>query len=391
MTKSLIYVVLLAAGQSTRLGGDIAKPWRMLNGKTVLEHGLQRLAAHPRIAGGVIVTSQEGGADELAANYGWMHTTGGAERSDSVKAGLMALAGVAPDAVLIHDAARPFVSAKVLDALMAELDAGHRAIIPALAPADSLKTAKDHLVTGRVPRDNIYRIQTPQAFDYELISRLHHEADHAASTDDASLVEDAGEAVKMVAGDAMMDKITTSDDLLRAEIYARGSSMMEVRMATGYDVHKFSDAPGPIMLGGIAIDHDRGFEAHSDGDVVLHALTDAIYGTMADGDIGQHFPPSDDQWKDKDSAFFLAAAARQLSAMGGVITFADITIIAEEPKITPHRPAMRARIAQLLNLPMERVSVKATTSEGLGFTGRREGIAVQAAVTSQLPISSTEA
>lgn len=389
MITSSIYIVLLAAGQSTRLGGDIAKPWRSLNGKTVLEHGLSTLAAHPRITGGVIVTSQGADARDLTANYGWINVDGGAERADSVKAGLRALADVAPQAVLIHDAARPFVNAKVLDALIAELDAGQLAVIPALAPADSLKTAEGNLVTGRIPRDNIYRIQTPQAFDYALISRLHEEADNAASTDDASLVEDAGKAVMMIPGDAMMDKITTSDDLARAEIYARGSDMMETRMASGYDVHKFSDAPGPIMLGGLAIDHDRGFEAHSDGDVVLHALTDAIYGSMADGDIGQHFPPSDNQWKDKDSAFFLDAAAQQLSGMGGAITFVDITIIAEEPKITPHRPAMRARIAQLLNLSIERVSVKATTSEGLGFTGRREGIAVQAAVTTLIPMKSS--
>ena len=186
----------------------------------------------------------------------------------------------------------------------------------------------------------------------------------------------------------MMDKITTQEDLARARLIATGlktTTITETRMATGYDVHKFNDAPGPIMLGGIALDHDRGFDAHSDGDVALHALTDAIYGLIADGDIGKHFPPSDDQWKGKDSAFFLTESIKALKGEGGSLRFVDLTIIAEDPKITPHRDAMRTRIAELLGLPVSRVSVKATTSEGLGFTGRREGIAVQSAVTATFP------
>lgn len=400
-------VILLAAGKSTRLGGDIAKPWRHLAGKTVLEHALMRLSAHPLIRGGVIVVtdgSQED-AKPLAKKYGFSVAIGGAERADSVRCGLSALAPQNPDAVLIHDAARPFIPPEVIDRLMAALTEGHDAVIPALAAADSLKMTHDNKVTSRVDRNGIVRVQTPQAFRFAMIKSLHDNADSNLATDDSSLVEDQGGVVAVVDGDAMLDKITTQDDLMRAEALAKSfgqsfgqsfladtkeGKQMETRMATGFDVHKFNDDKGPIMLGGIAIDHPRGFDAHSDGDVALHALTDAIYGTMADGDIGSHFPPSDDQWKDKDSAFFLIKAAQQLQEYGGNITFVDMTIIAEAPKITPHRDAIRTRLGELLNLSVKRISVKATTSEGLGFTGRREGIAVQAAVTVTIPTESEE-
>jgi 2-C-methyl-D-erythritol 4-phosphate cytidylyltransferase/2-C-methyl-D-erythritol 2,4-cyclodiphosphate synthase len=394
MTFATIHTILLAAGRSTRLGGDVAKPWRQIGGKMVLSHGLDRLAAHPRVDSGVIVVAEDAVADAkmLAAPYGWKVAVGGEERAYSVKAGLDVLAADAPDYVLIHDAARPFVADDVINRILEAFSQGHDAVIPAIAAADSLKTAHNntitgHTVTGRVPRDDTYRIQTPQGFAFELIKRLHDDYTGGHTSDDASLYEDEGGAVHLIQGDAMMDKITTADDLARAELIAKGlqTEMMETRFATGFDVHKFNTGPGPIMLGGVAIDHDCGFDAHSDGDVVLHALTDAIYGTMAEGDIGSHFPPSDDQWKDADSAVFLTAATTQLSNMGGVIRFADITIIAEEPKIAPHRRAIQTRIAELLNLPQNRISIKATTSEGLGFTGRGEGIAVQAAVTVSVP------
>ena len=211
-------------------------------------------------------------------------------------------------------------------------------------------------------------------------------------TDDSSLIEDAGVTVATVDGDPLLAKITTKDDLNFAKIVARGrrnkddAAMFETRMATGFDVHRFSDEPGPIRLGGIDIDHDHSFDAHSDGDVALHALTDAIYGLVADGDIGAHFPPSEDTWKDRDSAFFLEAACTNLRHAGGCLSFCDLTIIAEMPKITPHREAIRARIAEITGMDISRISIKATTSEGLGFTGRGEGIAVQAAATAQFLI-----
>ena len=392
-----VIAIVLAAGQSRRLGGEIAKPWRHLAGRPVLDHAVSAIATHPRINKGVIVAhhSAQDEARALAAPYGWSVVEGGEERAFSVKNGLQALTEQDPDYVLIHDAARPFIPHDVLDRLIDALDNGAKGVIPTLPPSDSLKKVKNSIVLDRVDRDGIDRVQTPQGFDFQLIKSLH-DADHTGqATDDSSLLEDSDHQVTTVMGDPMMDKITTASDLTRAEYLAKGLQLprdnmtsetrLETRVATGFDVHRFSDAPGPIMLGGVALEHDRGFDAHSDGDVALHALTDAIYGTMADGDIGSHFPPSDDQWKGKDSAFFLIAAAEQLTQQNGLISFVDLTIIAETPKITPHRDAIRHRIADLLKISISRVSVKATTTESLGFTGRREGIAVQAAVTVTIP------
>ena len=391
MNTQSVYVVLLAAGKSTRMGGAVAKPWCDLGGMPVLAHSLKRLAAHKMITGGVIVAAADAmdDAQYWADMVGWQVTAGGSERAFSVKEGLAALAPHNPDYVLIHDAARPFVIDSVVDALITALNNGADGAIPGLQPADSLKTVDGEAITGRVDRSSIWRVQTPQAFRFEMIASCHDADKNGLATDDSSLIEDHGGRVVMVTGNVLTDKITTPDDLIRSRIIAAGlerESMRETRMATGYDVHRFNDEPGPIMLGGVALEHDRGFDAHSDGDVALHALTDAIYGVFADGDIGHHFPPSDDQWKGKDSAFFLTQALDSLIAAEGQLTFVDLTIIAEAPKIGPHRDAIRTRIAELLNLPMQRVSVKATTSEGLGFTGRREGIAVQSAVTATFPI-----
>lgn len=392
-----VFAIVLAAGQSRRLGGDIVKPWRDLAGRPVLDHAVSALAAHPRIQKGVIVAQQStlNETEALAAPYGWSVVEGGAERAFSVKSGLEALAAHSPDYVLIHDAARPFIPHDVLDRLIDALDHGAKGVIPTLPPSDSLKKVKNNIVVDRIDRDGIDRVQTPQGFDFKVIKSLHDADKQGTATDDSSLLEDHDHQVTTVMGDPMMDKITTAADLTRAEYLAQGlqtprdnvtfKKHSETRLATGFDVHRFSDAPGPIMLGGVALEHDRGFDAHSDGDVALHALTDAIYGTMADGDIGSHFPPSDNQWKDKDSAFFLIAAAEQLAQHGGTIRFVDLTIIAETPKITPHRDAIRHRLADLLKISISRVSVKATTTESLGFTGRREGIAVQAAVTVTIP------
>ena len=398
------FAIVLAAGQSRRLGGDIAKPWRMLAGRPVLDHAVASLAHHPRINGGVIVASTSAMEDAraLAKPYGWLVMEGGKERAHSVKKGLLALADQDADLVLIHDAARPFIPKDVIDRLITSLDDGADGVIPTLPSADSLKHIDQGEVKSRVSRDGVDRVQTPQGFRYGLITALHQADQDGLATDDSSLLEDGGYVVQAVAGDPILDKITSAADLTRAELIAIGLAkgettmsqpssniLTETRMATGFDVHAFNDQPGPIMLGGVAIEHERGFEAHSDGDVALHALTDALYGTMADGDIGSHFPPSDDQWRGKDSAFFLQAAAEQLAEQGGVITLADLTIIAETPKITPYRDAIRHRIADLLQLDLSRVSVKATTTEQLGFTGRREGIAVQAAVTVTFPIKTS--
>ena len=387
------HVVLVAAGQSRRLGGAVAKPWIDLDGHMVISHALDGLSQHEAVIGGVIVASPDmlQDAETLAHKIGWQAVAGGAERSHSVRAGLDALAALSPspDAVLIHDAARPFIPGAVIDRLAAAINDGYKAAIPVLPSADSLKQVEDCLVTGRIDRDMIARVQTPQAFDFAALVAEHQRNTDTLITDDSTLMEDGNYSVAAVAGDPVLAKITTAEDLDHARIVARGrrktddAAMVETRTATGFDVHRFSTAPGPIRLGGIDIDHDNGFDAHSDGDVALHALTDAIYGLVADGDIGAHFPPTDDAWKGKDSAFFLKAACDRLRDGGGCLSFCDITIIAERPKITPHRDAIRQAIAAITNLDITRVSVKATTSEGLGFTGRGEGIAVQAAATAQ--------
>ena len=397
-----IKVVLLAAGQSRRLGAGPAKPWRSLAGRPVLGHALDAFAGDARIAGGVVVAAADalGKAGELLPDGGWSAVAGGAGRGDSARIGLEALAGDAPDWVLIHDAARPFVPAAVLDRVIAALAGGAEAAIPVLEAADSLKRVDvdGGTVTGRVERGGIGRAQTPQGFAFPLILDLHRRArdGRADATDDSSLAEDAGVAVAAVAGDPALAKITTGADLALAEAQAlagagagalagTGAGGGETRLATGFDVHRFAKGGKGIMLGGVALEHDAGIDAHSDGDVVLHALADAVFGLLADGDIGAHFPDSDDRWKGADSARFLAEAAGRLRAAGGTVLFADTTVIAEAPKVAPHRDAMRERIAGILGLEAGRVSVKATTTEGLGVTGGGRGIAAQAAVTARFP------
>ena len=403
MKTPIVHVVLLCAGSSTRLGGDIAKPWLKIGSAMVMRHALDAFRAHPLITGGVIVAAA-GAMDEAhrqSEGSGWIITEGGMERGNSVRNGLEALARLdpVPDYVLIHDAARPFVPSAVITSLLSALDQGARAAVPVLPPADSLKRMDGNIVAGRVDRNGIARVQTPQAFVFDTILDLHRHST-ATMTDDSSLAEDAGIQVVAVEGDPILNKITNKADLEMAERLASTwplpshpedtpkmakQSFREPRSASGFDVHRFSDDPGPIMLGGIAIDHDRDFDAHSDGDVALHALTDAMLGLISDGDIGTHFPPSDPQWKGQDSSAFLVEAKLRVDQAGGVVTLADLTIIAEAPKILPHRDAIRQRIAAILDLPIHRISVKATTSEGLGFTGRREGIAVMATVSAHFP------
>ena len=300
MSTTRFHAVLVAAGQSRRLGGDVAKPWIDLEGRMVISHALDGLCQHDAVISGVIVASPDmlEAAATLAHKIGWLAVAGGAERSHSVRAGLDALAALSPppEAVLIHDAARPFIPGAVIDRVAEAIHAGHKAAIPVLPSADSLKRVEDGLVTGRIDRDVIARVQTPQAFDFAALVAEHRRNTDALITDDSTLMEDANHSVAAVTGDPILAKITTAEDLDHARIVARGrrktddAAMVETRTATGFDVHRFSTAPGPIRLGGIDIDHDNGFDAHSDGDVALHALTDAIYGLVADGDIGAHFP-----------------------------------------------------------------------------------------------------
>jgi 2-C-methyl-D-erythritol 4-phosphate cytidylyltransferase/2-C-methyl-D-erythritol 2,4-cyclodiphosphate synthase len=304
---------------------------------------------------------------------------GGATRQESVFNGLTAIAaGFAPASVLIHDAARPFVPPAVVDRLLDAL-ADHRGAVPALPLADTLVDRDG----ATVPRDQVFRVQTPQAFDFAAVLEAHRRWPGIKTpTDDAQMVRDAGHPVSMVEGDTALEKLTTAEDWRRAE--AMLASQLVARSGMGFDVHAFG-GDGPIMIGGIAVPHPRGLSGHSDADVVLHAITDALLGAAALGDIGQHFPPSDPQWKGAASHLFLAHAATLVRQAGGIIDHVDCTVIAEEPKVGPHRSAMRCKVAEILQLSIEQVSIKATTTERLGFTGRGEGMAAQAVASIRMP------
>jgi 2-C-methyl-D-erythritol 4-phosphate cytidylyltransferase/2-C-methyl-D-erythritol 2,4-cyclodiphosphate synthase len=293
---------------------------------------------------------------------------------------LEALAVHAPDVVLVHDAARPVIPAGVTEGVLAAL-AAHEGAIPAVPVTDTLKRAEGGVVGMTVPRDKLYRAQTPQGFRFATLLALHRAATGAA-TDDAALLEAAGLTVALTPGAEQNIKLTLPED------FTRLSSLLErnlvPRIGTGFDVHAM-EAGRPMILCGVTVPFEMGLAGHSDADVGIHALCDAIYGALAEGDIGRHFPPSEETWKDADSARFLVHAAERIAARGGVLSNADVTLICERPKITPHAPAMRARLAELLGVPVEKISVKATTTERLGFTGRGEGIAAQAAVVVMVP------
>ena len=375
-----VTALIVAAGSGSRMGGDLPKQYRLLAGKSVLAHAVDALARHPRIDAVRVVIG--GGQDELARTA-LAHRdvgpliTGGAERADSVRAGL---AAIGDGIVLVHDAARPFCPPAVIDRLLDALDK-HDGAVPTLPIADTLARARGP-IDAMVDRAGLVRIQTPQAFHIEDLLFAYDEAKSRVPTDESTVMVEAGLKVATVEGDPMLDKLTTAQDFDRAE--AAISARLITRTGQGFDVHAFS-GEGPIMLGGVPVPHDRGLAGHSDADVALHSIADALLGAAALGDIGDHFPPSDPQWKGAASDHFLAHAATLIRSAGGVIDHVDCTIICEAPKVGPHRAAMRARIAAILDLAIDRVSIKATTTERLGFTGRGEGIAAQATATIRLP------
>ena len=380
MTRPRTIALIVAAGQGNRMGGT-AKQFMPLAGKPVLAHSYDRLRAHPAIDD-VLIVIGEGQQEALrAALCPVRFVIGGATRRESVRAGLEALADdKAPDAVLIHDAARPFVPPSVIERLVAALDDSAGAV-PVLPIADTL--ARDGESLGEtVPRDGLVRVQTPQAFRFAAVLDAHRRWPEGEATDDAQMLRRTGDAVTTVPGDPMLEKITYPVDLAAAE--ARLAQAMTVRTATGYDVHRLVTGE-KLWLGGVLIPHDKGLSGHSDADVALHAITDALLGTIAAGDIGSHFPPSDPQWRGADSSMFLRHAAALIAAAGGVIDFVDLTVICERPRIGPFREAIRDRVADLLALGRRQISVKATTTERLGFTGRGEGIAAQAVATVRAP------
>lgn len=365
--------LIVAAGRGTRAGPGAPKQWRPLAGARVVDWTIKAFRA-AGLTDIVLVIHKDDmrHADGIDAEV----TFGGARRAASVRAGMEHLEGRGFDAVLIHDVARPCVSKDVIDGVRAALESAAGAA-PALAVTDALWTGEDARVTGTQDRNGLFRAQTPQGFHFDAILAAHRAHSDADAADDVEVARRAGLDVAITPGDEANLKITHPGDFARAEQYLKGQKTM--RMGTGYDVHAFG--PGDhVSLCGVKVPFDKGFLAHSDGDVAMHALTDAIYGALADGDIGQHFPPSDPQWKGAASDIFLRHAIELAAARGLALGNADVTIICERPKIGPHNAAMRARLAEIMGCDMGQVSVKATTSEQLGFTGRGEGIAAQAAV-----------
>jgi len=386
-----VAAVVVAAGRGSRAGSDVPKQFRPIGGAPMLRRSLSVFLEHPDIAlvqpvihrdDVALFQSSAVGLDVLAPVFG------GSTRQASVRAGLEALARHAPDIVLVHDAARPFVT-PALASRAIEAARNNGAAIPALAVTDTVKNVDANgFVESTLDRDRLRAVQTPQGFAFAALLAAHRKAAQVGRedfTDDAALAEWAGMKVSVFEGDIGNIKITSAADFARAEA-VRFAALGDVRTGSGIDVHAFG--PGDhVVLGGVRIPHDRALTGHSDADVVLHALTDAILGALADGDIGVHFPPSDPQWRGASSDRFLRFAVNQLAKRGGRIAHLDINIVCEAPRIGPHRDAMRENIAGLAGVTTDRVAVKATTSEKLGFTGRGEGIAAYATATVRLPWS----
>lgn len=369
--------LIVAAGRGTRAGGGLPKQWRALAGQRMIDHTLARFETHPRVDHVVVVLHPDDmhHAAGFRAN-GHLIVSGGADRAGSVRNGLETLTQLAPERVLIHDAARPCVSAELIDRVIDALDHADGAA-PALMVTDALWTGADDQVTGTQDRSGLYRAQTPQGFHFDTI-RAAHAAHNTEAADDVEVARAAGIPVAIVPGEADNLKVTQAADFDRAARIL--GEQMDIRLGNGFDVHKFT-AGDAVILCGVSIPFDRALLGHSDADVGMHAVTDAIYGALAEGDIGQHFPPSDPQWKGAASDIFLRHAVALAAEKGFRINNIDCTLICEAPKIGPHSAAMRARMGEIMGLRADQVSIKATTSEQLGFTGRGEGIAALASAT----------
>ena len=384
MKKTIALIV--AAGESKRAGGDIPKQYQLLENKSLLRLSIEAFLHHPEISQVKVVINSAHqdfyaehtkGLDILPA------IIGGATRQESVRIGLASLQELSPDLVLIHDAARPNISADVISRVVDALDKA-QAVIPALPVYDTLKHIEENIVVGTIERAKLFRAQTPQGFHFNEIYQAHQDCSDLECTDDAAIAENFGLEVKIVAGSEHNYKITTSEDMNDAQLLLAAS--YETRIGSGFDAHKLLEKENSsVTICGIKIDFSKSLEGHSDADVALHALVDAMLGAIAAGDIGEHFPPSDEKWKGADSSQFLLHAYNLLKEKRGKIVNIDITIICEAPKILPHREKMRNRIAEILSIDASRISVKATTTEKMGFTGRGEGIAAQAVVAVKLP------
>jgi len=369
-----VAAVIVAAGRGTRAGAGIPKQWRPLAGLRVADWAIKAFTNHPQIDHVVAVVHPDD--TEFTQSLDVETVSGGASRDQSVRAGLEALAGRGFDAVLIHDVARAGVSAEIITDVIAALGQSAGAA-PALAVTDALWRGQNGNVSGTQDREGLFRAQTPQGFRFEDILSAHRT--HAGgAADDVEVARAAGLDVAIVAGNEANLKITTPGDFARMERILRGQ--MDIRLGNGFDVHAFENGDH-VVLCGVRVPHTHGLKGHSDADVGMHAVTDAIYGALAEGDIGRHFPPSEAEWKDADSAHFLDHAVKLATQKGFAISNVDCTLICERPKIGPHAAAMMQRMSEIMGLDADRISVKATTSERLGFTGREEGIAAIATAT----------
>jgi len=395
MPMPSLATVVVAAGRGSRAGEGLPKQYRSLCGEPIITHALRALHAGAPQARILVTIHPDDQAlyeaavamlDGSARGALLEPVAGGATRQASVRAGLEALAGEVPDLVLIHDCARPFVSARLIARAIAAASAAGAAV-PGLPVTDTIKQID---ALGRIeatpPRAQLRAVQTPQAFRYDLILNAHRLAASTGQnelTDDGAVAEWAGHSVHVFEGDPANMKVTNPEDFAAAEARLLGQ-LQDIRTGQGFDVHAFTEGD-QVWLGGVSIPHSKGLLGHSDADVLMHAVTDAIYGALADGDIGAHFPPSDPQWKGAASDIFLRHAAQLVRERGGMIAHVDGTVICEAPKVGPHRDAIRAKLADIMRVDVSRVAVKATTSEQLGFTGRREGIAAMALATVRLP------
>ncbi len=395
MPSSSVAIVVVAAGRGSRAGEGVPKQYRTLAGEPLITHALRALHRGAPQARLLVTIHPDDRAlyDAAVALLGpaarqslLEPVAGGVTRQASVRAGLEALASVAPVLVLIHDCARPFVSPALIARAIAAADA-NGAAVPGLPVTDTIKqVGAEGRIESTPPRAQLRAVQTPQAFRYDLILSAHRLAastGYNELTDDGAVAEWAGHAVHVFEGDPANMKVTNPEDFAAAEARMLGQ-LMDVRTGQGFDVHAFTEGDH-VWLGGVSIPHTKALLGHSDADVLMHAITDAIYGALADGDIGSHFPPSDPQWKGAPSDIFLRHAVQRVRERGGIISHVDGTVICEAPKVGPHRDAIRAKLAEFMGLDVSRVAVKATTSEQLGFTGRREGIAAMALATVRLP------
>lgn len=387
--KKNIIALIVAAGDSRRAGGNIPKQYQMLENASLLRRSTEAFLKHPDISAVAVVINPTHRElyDTHTRGFALLPPVpGGATRQQSVMLGLEALAENAPDYVLIHDAARPNITADVISRVIAGL-ASVSAVIPALSVYDTLKHVEEERIIGTVERAKLFRAQTPQGFHFSAILDAHRKCAEYNCTDDAAIAEYVGLEIKIVTGSEHNYKITTREDIANAQALLAAHS--ETRVAIGFDAHRFvaeRNGKSGVILCGVTVESNLVLEGHSDADAGLHALVDAILGSIGAGDIGEHFPPSDPKWRGAASSTFITHALSLLKAKGGRVINADITLICETPKISPHRAAMAQCVAKLLETDVSRVSIKATTTEQMGFTGRKEGIAAQAVVAVKLPV-----